>query len=469
MAGRPVTLHGGPSGMMYGMIAFAVVSVVALGLFIFQLTKNKGAQAAADTANRQLSEFGKPPAYYKGEADARKTPIFAVVADDQRKLASLVTGNAEDMPPAMQRKAQDALERASKITDGAVEKNQSLVTALETLSRRYAEKAQEARASADEKATLQQDLAACTEGLRSQQEQFTAQVGELRTGLQRAQDEKISALQQKDAQLRELQSTLDATEAQLQTIKREGLKSLQDREIEIGRLTTLIGDLQKQVQALKPSTFDPSAILTSADGRVLRAIPGSDVVYVNLGAADKVKPGMGFEVYSQSRTPSEGLRGKASLEVVTVLEETSECRVMRREAGQPILEGDIVVNLAYERNRKPKFVVRGDFDLDYDGNIDFNGVEQISSLIRQWGGQVVPELDESVDYVVIGVAPSGPALEPGAGVSDVVRDQAQRKELERSQFRALIERAQKMFIPVITQNQFLFLTGYAGDSRVVQR
>ena len=194
------------------------------------------------------------------------------------------------------------------------------------------------------------------------------------------------------------------------------------------------------------------------------------MVYVNLGAADKIKPGMGFEVYSPTREASADLRGKASLEVVTVMDDTAECRVTRRVPRQPIIEGDIVVNIAYERNRKPKFVVRGDFDLNYDGVIDYNGMDEVTALIRQWGGQVVDDLDESVDYVVIGLPPAvAECRRPRARPATVARDQAQQKELERSHFRALVERAQKMFIPVITQNQFLFLTGYAGDTTVVQR
>jgi len=178
---------------------------------------------------------------------------------------------------------------------------------------------------------------------------------------------------------------------------------------------------------------------------------------------------MGFEVYSPTQEVSNDLRGKASIEVVTVMEDTSECRVTRRTALQPILEGDIAVNIAYERNRKPKFVVRGDFDLNYDGVIDYNGVEEATALIQQWGGQVVEDLDESVDYVVIGLPPSVPGAAAEERASDLTRAQAQQKELEKGRFRALVERAQKMFIPVITQNQFLYLIGHAGSTTVAPR
>jgi hypothetical protein len=53
--------------------------------------------------------------------------------------------------------------------------------------------------------------------------------------------------------------------------------------------------------------------------------------------------------------------------------------------------------------------------------------------------------------------------------SDVVRDQVERKRLERSEFRKLIDEARSMYIPVITQNQFLFLTGYAGNTDIGSR
>jgi len=93
--------------------------------------------------------------------------------------------------------------------------------------------------------------------------------------------------------------------------------------------------------------------------------------------------------------------------------------------------------------------------------VDFDGAEQVAHLIRQWGGQVVDKLDESVDFVVIGLSP-GAAVSPAPGgpVSEVVRAQRQQKALEAGQFSDIVQQAQRMFIPVITQNQFLYLLGY---------
>jgi hypothetical protein len=472
MAGRPTSARGGQSGLLYGLIAFAVISVASLGLFIFQLTKNKAAENRAQSAEQKLRQFsgGSPaPAYYADEASARKSNVFAVMSDDLKKLATRVTGTPEDVGTTVLAKTDQVMADLVKSQPGVLNTGDNLLSALLALNGLCTK---EKTVSADLTRQVQdgqREMAALTEQLKATRNEFEGQIAAVRGQLRQADDEKLSALQQKDTQLRDVQTTLDATESQLQTLKRDREKELRDKDIEIGQRETLVSDLQKQIQVLKPGGFEPSAILTKADGRILRSIPGSDVVYVNLGASDRMKPGMGFEVYSPTRQASADLRGKASLEVVTVMDDTAECRVTRRIPGQPIMEGDTVVNIAYERNRKPKFVVRGDFDLNYDGVIDYNGTEEITALIRQWGGQVVDDLDESVDYVVIGLPPTAPTAASGGKATQVVQAEGQQKDLERSQFRALVERAQKMFIPVITQNQFLFLTGYAGDTTVVQR
>ncbi len=468
MAGRPFASRGGSVGLLYGLVAFAVVSVASLGLFIFQLTKNKKYASDYQAAQSKIDRYGNPPAYYNDEANARKSKVFAVMTDDLRRLAKRVTGAEEDVGAGVLAKTDQVVYDIAARQPDAVHKEDALLAALVNLSDLYTQEKATRDGLSRQVQDLQEEKGALIAQLKSVQDQFSAQVASLGEQLRQAEQDKVGALQQKDAQFRDVQTALDASEGQLQTLKREGSTLARDKDIEIGQLKTMTNDLQKQIQALKPGGFDPNAILTKADGRVLRAIPGSDVVYVNLGAADKIKPGMGFEVYSPAREASSDLRGKASLEVVTVMEETSECRVTRRVPLQPLLEGDIVVNIAFERSRQPKFVVRGDFDLNYDGIIDYNGVEEVTALIRQWGGQVADDLDESVDYVVIGLPPGGPAPGAAGRASEVVKDQAQQKELERSRFRALVERAQKMFIPVITQNQFLYLTGYAGDTTVVQ-
>lgn len=469
MAGRPVAARGGLSGLHYGVITMTIVAVVCLVLFILQLTSNQSLKEAADTAKRQAERFGTPNSYYVDEANNRKTSVSAVVEDDRKRVAKLVAGTPEAVAVTIEAQGRELLAQVAADNPGLVNDGDTLFAVIKRMSAAARDaKGREAGLNvvANE---LQAEVSSLTAQLKSIRDEFESQVVALDKQARQAEEDKSKQLQKKDEQLGSLQGTLDAREQQLQKLRQDGSITERQKELEIARLTTQIADLRGQIQSLKPATFDPNAILTKSDGRILRAIPGSDIVYINLGEKDKAKVGMGFEVYSQTRETPKGLRGKASVEIINLLDGTSECRVTRSEPGQPIVEGDVVVNIAYERSRVPKFVVAGEFDLNYDGNPDFDGEDRIAAMIKQWGGQVVPELDESVDYVIIGTGPTVPTFGDGQVVSDVVRDQAQQRALEQSQFRALIDRARAMYIPVITQNQFLFLTGNAGEQQRPRR
>jgi hypothetical protein len=469
MAGRPVTVRSGPSGATVGMIASLIIAVALLVMFILQLTSNKQLLDRALTAERVAEKYGRAPSYYEEEATNRKTGVFAVMEDDRRRVAQLVTGVPDAVGITIVEQSNQLLSDLAKGYEGSINPNDTLLTALKRFGDLFGRSQEEKTTLSAQVSSLQGEVESLTAQLNSQRTEFENTVAGLDKQMRGSEEDKIRQLQNKDDQLAALQDKLNSLEQQLQTLKREGLQAARLAEAEVQRLLTQIGDLQTQIQVLKPAAFDPNAILTKADGKVLRAIPGSDVVYISLGSTDKIKVGMGFEVYSQTRETPKGLRGKASLEVVTLMDDTAECRVMRADPAQPIIEGDYIVNIAYERGRLPKFVVMGDFDLNYDGNPDYDGRDKIISMIKQWGGQVVDDLDESVDYVVIGLGPQPPTFAPGQAVSDVVRDQAQQKALEQSKFHAVVERARSMFIPVITQNQFLFLTGYVGEEAFARR
>ena len=471
MAGRPAAVRGGGlSGAHIGLIVFAFVSVAALGGFIFQLTKVKGAEDAAAQKEGRLAHFGQPSgavgSYYDNEATNRKTTVFAVVAEEQSKIAKLVAGQEQAVAASLEEEAANLLGPIAASKPGVVNANDTLFTAIRKLDAGLTETLAANGTLSAKLDTKTQDVESLTQQLKASRDRFDEQVAQTKGDYEQAAADFNRKLGEKEAQLTGLQSTLEVREQELQQFRRERDQERRELNLEIGRQERMITKLQEQIKDLKGS-FDAEAILKKADGRIARAIPGSEIVYVNLGANDNIKTGMGFEVYSQTGSVGATLRGKASLEVVTLMDNTAECRVTRTTPGQPIIEGDIVVNIAYEQSRKPKFVIRGQFDLDFDGQIDIDGAQDIQGIIGRWGGQVVPELDESVDYVVIGLAPQVPSLSPGA--SDVVRDQEERRLLELSEFRQIIDEARSMYIPVITQNQFLFLTGYVGSTDVRTR
>ncbi len=466
MAGRPAASRGG-NGLLYGLIAFAVVSVLSLGAFIWQLTANKRLATAAEEAQRRLSQVGTPPAYYRDEATARGSSVVAVMNDDLKALATLTVGQADAVRPAIEEQVRKVLTQMSAAVPDVVKPGDPLLGVATQLFTALREGREQIAALERQVADLQKQLAEKTDALAAAQKQFADEIGRMKARIAQLEQDKSKQLAKKDQQLEELTKTNQTLQEQLNRYQVEETREDRETEITFERMRRQIRTLEAKLEELNPSGWSPEDILTKADGKILRAIPGSDIVYINLGRADRIKPGMTFEVFSPYSAGRGRFRGKASIEVDTVMEQTAECRVRRRTPGKPIIEGDIVVNIAYERNRRPKFVVRGQFDLNYDGIADYDGAEKIKAIIRAWGGEVAEKLDETTDFVVIGTGPQVPQLRPGRPVSPVVADLAETRAAELQQFRDLIRQARDRFIPVITQNQFLFLTGYAGTGPVM--
>ena len=466
MAGRPVAARGGGlTGLHYGLITFVILTVLALVLFVLQLTKNTDLVAQAKRSGDLANSYGSPPAYYEEEAKARNTKVFNALDDDRRMLATLVVGKPDSVGRSVEQEARGLLGEIGKVhnTDSKklINDGDTLVTVVRRLSDSLVA-ARQAERTADERAkSLEGEKQALSEQTKQLDEAFKSKVDELSQQLAKAEEEKANTLAEKDKQLGDIQAASEAVTQELQQLRTEVVRGEREKDLTIARLEKQIDSLRGELATVKPSAFHAEKILTEGDGRVLRAIPGSEIVYINLGEKDRVKVGMGFEVYSQTRESQTNLRGKASLEVLTLMTDTAECKVTRQTPGQPVVENDYIVNIAYDKTHKPKFFVIGDFDLNYDGQVDFEGVEKIGALVRDWGGQTVDKLDESTDYVIIGMAPQVPSLS-GEYVSGVVKALADDKEIEKSRFKELINEARSMYIPVVTQNAFLVLTGYSG-------
>lgn len=462
MAGRPAGRAGG--GQMYGVVISVMLIVLSLGAFVWQLTINKRIQEDADRAARRLKEYGTPPGYYSQEATARTSDAFSVMNSDIRSVSELVVGNPEAVRPVIVVEARTLLKEAADAHKGVVNENDNLIQALRKLNKALVDnKALQAKLQSEVE-KQQADNEASVNGLKAARDQYESQVAALREDVQRLEKDKTEQLEAKDKQLGEIQAAATAQGEELQRMRADTANKDRETGLIIEKLTNTNRDLQGKIASSRQGGFRVDDILRKADGKVLRAIPGSGIVYANLGAKDGVKPGMTFSVFSPTGERGEDYRGKGSIEIATVLEETCECRVARATPGRPILEGDILVNVAYERGRKPKFVVIGQFDLNHDGETDFDGPERIVAIIREWGGQVVAEVDESTDFVVAGTAPTPPATRTGAPAGgNVVDEMRATRERERAAYDATIEKARARFIPVMGQSQFMFLTGSANE------
>ncbi len=465
MAGRPAARSGG--GMLYGMITFVILTVVFLGLFIWQLTDNKRLADDAARAQRQVRETGSPTPYYANEATARGSGATAVdvMNDDLASLASLVVGQPEAVYPAIEQESRRVLTEAQN-SGGVVLAGDTLLTALQKLHRAHRDQTARIKQLEDQLRSTNASNLTLAGGLDSARTEFSEQVEQLQGELSRIQEEGTEQLAAKDEQLTRASAASTAVEEELSRFRVDKQRADRRTEVEVARLERQIDDLQGKLGGLQPSGFDSSDILTKADGRVLRSIPGSEIIYLNIGSKDRVRPGLTFEIYSPYGERRDDFRGKASVEVIGVTPDTAECRV-KRVTANPIVENDVAVNIAYERNREPRFVIRGDFDLDYNGTIDWDGRDRVAAIIREWGGQVAEEVDESTDFVVIGLGPQVPDTSGRRQVTAVFEDLVKTRSAKLEAYQDTINTARTLYIPIVTQSQFLFLTGYAGQEDVL--
>jgi len=206
-----------------------------------------------------------------------------------------------------------------------------------------------------------------------------------------------------------------------------------------------------------PDTLAPARL---ADGSVLTAVAGDDVVYIDLGEKDRLNLGMQFAVYSgENGIPADG-RAKAQIEVASIFEDSAECKIVRRRRGQVVFEGDLIANPVYDRDRPQKFLVVGEFDLDRDGQVDAAGAQVIESLVREWGGVVTQELSAVTDFMVLGASPKRPLSGSTRNLSAEQAERRAAREKAWSLYADRLSTARALSVPILSHDLFLNFLGY---------
>ena len=93
-----------------------------------------------------------------------------------------------------------------------------------------------------------------------------------------------------------------------------------------------------------------------ADGRILTAFPGDDVVYIDLGAEDRLMLGLQFSVYSAEMGIPPNGQGKAQIEVVSIAPTSAECKIIRTTREDIVLVGGAHTNHIFELGRIKRLV-----------------------------------------------------------------------------------------------------------------
>lgn len=311
---------------------------------------------------------------------------------------------------------------------------------------------------------------------------------EARLGAERDQYNQIMAerqskidnlLRQKEdltSQIAGLQAKVTSSIGDADAAARERIEQLNQQVAELG---ASISDLEKesrdwrvkyqQLLAIQPKYPEPNTTLP--DAQVASVFGNGRNLFISLGRNDGLVMGMTFEVYAPDpilrlNTVGEA-RGKASIEVYGLDDNSATCRIVRLERGASVDPGDPVVNVGYDPNMPIDMVAFGYFDIDGDGGT--NDIGRINALVESTTANVAvlsnddqgnPVLTPDIDYIILGKKPVLPDPPSDNEFDPEVLARYQKALAANEAYFQIVDNAKLMGIPILNQNRFLHLIGY---------
>lgn len=298
----------------------------------------------------------------------------------------------------------------------------------------------------------QQNLQAMNKELLQRVEKAQQDYQELKDSLTQSTSEQIKNL---TAQKDELTAAKEALEGNLALKEAELAEARKEMELAKAEVAKIAPGPDQEALAYKP------------DGKIILVDNEAKIVHLNIGINEHVYRGLTFTVYDRGTSVQPDGKGKAEIKVFDIGESHSVARIVNSEVSKPILLNDIVANLIWDSSKTNVFAIGGDFDLDGDGNYDYNAAKQITALIEKWGGKVEPDITIDTDFLVLGQTPQiTKRPTPDEQRLDPTALQKYEASLERlNQYNHLQERAQALWIPTFTYDRFLYFIGYTTQAK----
>jgi len=460
--------RSGGSGVLYALILFVFLFIFALALAILFYTQRM-------TVEEQVAQYARLSDEFVSETQQRSD---AFQADLNERGQTTVYGYLDSQIDALKRKlvgnegmGMEQLNREIErvgIADGesAISEINQLKSQITSLEEQVASK-QQAIEEAD------RNIDQLESKLTTLQESTKSQVADLRKQLEDRTTQWQQFEEASKAERAEVVERLEQARENAQARIREKDAEIRTLNNEIDRLNGRVANLSR---IIKESRLSAPDMTLEADGRIVDVDPRENIVYINLGKDDHLILGMTFEVFDattgiQTEVERAGqlvhTGGKATIEVIRFSETgaTAVCRIVRQAYGRPVVTGDLISNIIYDRDRTFRFFVYGDFDLNNDGLATPIERQRVVNMIREWGGEVIDadEMPVDTDFLVIGQNiefPTAPPDDPLPTPEQVERYQTDLARYKR--YEELAGLARELSIPVLNQNRFLTLVGQAG-------
>ena len=449
------TRAGSGTGMLVSLVVFVVATVTLLVVSIVLSAGKSKAEEARETAEAELAkvitaeERGRDVVQAMLAEAAGRRSLFAEMTGRDQAIATFVAGNANASLEQMRR-------------DLGIDGDTTVRSTLNDArgrARRLDQELESARA----------DAAAANDEVRTLEERIDAMTREHREALAASQDtiaEYAASMESLRRRTEEAVAEIDDTRGRIEDRYSQRVRDLESQIDQLNEdnavLRTRVGELDKKVNEVRPKPQSPAELV---DGEIIDVVGGDRQVFLNLGRADRIVPGITFEVYGDARgispDPSTGEypRGKASIQVIKVGDVTSTARIVR-DTASPVIPGDVVANAVFDPDTEFKFLIFGKFDVDGDGRPTTAEAEFLSQQVRDWGGVVVSgeELTGDLDFLVLGVQPPQPGPLPPNATSQQIEARLEAQDAF-DRYDRLFRRATEAQIPILNANRFEVLTG----------
>ncbi len=442
----------GGSGWMIATVFLGFGFFISLVLaIIFNMQINK-ARTAADSAETNLRRFVTVQLERSQDVSelantSGNKSVVGVLLEQNSTLKNMIAGTSQVTPESISSDLDasgipvpllNEIKRLRAEEAAAAQR----VNAMETELRDAIEARTAAIAARSQlQATYQQSLQDAERRLAAQQDQFTGYQSETKKKIDLFED-RIKELQNNSSdQVATLQATADQKEQEIDVLRRR------------------LDDIQRNEGT---GNYDPRIL---PDGKLISVIPDENLCYISLGKRDHLVLGLTFEVYAvdaliKINEVNELNRGKATIEVIDVAENSATCRVVRLGQRQILVAGDVIGNVVYDPNATIQFKIHGEFDIDNTGQATQSDRRRVENLVENWGGVLMDELTYATDYLVLGSEPEFPDPLPPDTIDpiEIARHAAAVKKFE--EYQDLINTARELTIPVLNQNRFLIMIGY---------
>ena len=474
--------QGSRGGLIAAVVVFTILFVTATIFAIYfgvddnkktdalqtQMDRTKLIYSATDTTLPRFSELSHKPG-----------TILSSAFHDSQALADTIAGKNDlfkKTPELASQQASDALtQAATQLPNLNISPDMPLISVINKLVSYTKEQQYQNTELRKEQTQAAGDAA---QQIASEQEIAQKAEADADTNA-KAKADALAQVQAAEvhyqALAQQMSASIDRDHQQMNAQLQKVQTSMEEKDRELVQSQRMAQELSDKLARKRVSPLDP--LLSAGDGYI-ESVPSDDIVYINLGSGDHVVPGMTFEVYNRR----EGIPkqddllaeddmpvGIGSIQVEQILSGVSECRVVKTEIGQHISVGDLIANLVYDRNTKYNFVVYGDFDLAQTGKpkpADAAADNQkIKALISEWGGHIQNQINVDTDFVVMGLVPKVDTFS-----EDELQDPLNKQILDDEQqafdkYQAVLEQAEKLNIPIMNQNRFLYFCGYYNNAQ----